>query len=53
MAAVVFRELTVYEGSDPGRLARLFFASVPENLGYRQLRNLWLLAGIAGRGREK
>jgi len=44
MAAVSLRELAEYRGSDPARLAQLFLAAVPENLGFRQLRNLWLLA---------
>jgi len=44
MAAVSLRELAEYRGSDPARLARLFLAAVPENLGFRQLRNLWSLA---------
>jgi len=44
MAAVSFRELAEFHGSDPVRLAKLFFAAIPENLGFRQLRNLWLLA---------
>jgi hypothetical protein len=43
MAAVSLRELAEYRGSDPARLARLFLAAIPENLGFRQLRNLWLL----------
>jgi cellulose synthase/poly-beta-1,6-N-acetylglucosamine synthase-like glycosyltransferase len=43
MAAVSLRELAEYRGSDPARLARLFFSAIPENLGFRQLRNLWLL----------
>ena len=46
MAAVMLRELAAYHGSDPGRLAAMFFAAIPENLGYRQLRNLWLIAGF-------
>jgi hypothetical protein len=45
MAAVALRELAEQGGSDPGRLAGSFFAAIPENLGYRQLRNLWLIAG--------
>jgi hypothetical protein len=49
MAAVALRELAEREGSDPGRLAGSFFAAIPENLGYRQLRNLWLIAGYFGR----
>jgi cellulose synthase/poly-beta-1,6-N-acetylglucosamine synthase-like glycosyltransferase len=44
MAAVSLRELAEFKGTDPTRLTRLFLAPVPENLGYRQLRNLWLLA---------
>jgi Glycosyl transferase family 2 len=43
MAAVSLRELAEYHGSDPSRLARLFFAAIPENLGFQQLKNLWLL----------
>ncbi len=48
MAAVVLRELAEYRGSDPRQLARLFFAAIPENLGYRQIRNLWLVGGFLG-----
>ncbi len=44
LAAVVLHELAEFHGSDPDRLAGLFFAAFPENLGYRQLRNLWLLS---------
>jgi hypothetical protein len=46
MAAVVLRELGEFRGSNPTRLAALFFATIPENLGYRQVRNLWLIAGL-------
>ena len=46
MAAVVFREFVEFRGTAPGRLAGLFFAAIPENLGYRQLRNWWLIVGI-------
>jgi cellulose synthase/poly-beta-1,6-N-acetylglucosamine synthase-like glycosyltransferase len=52
MAAVVFREQARLEGADPRRLYQLFFAAFPENLGYRQWRNLWLLAGLRKRGRR-
>jgi GT2 family glycosyltransferase len=48
MTAVLLLELAASEGSDPGQLARLFFAAIPENLGYRQLRNFWLIAGLFG-----
>ena len=43
MTSVVLRELADFHGSDPGRLTRLFWATIPENFGYRQLRNLWLI----------
>jgi hypothetical protein len=46
MAAVVLRELSTQQGSDPALLTRLFFAAIPENLGYRQLRNLWLISAF-------
>jgi hypothetical protein len=46
MAAVVLRELAEFRGGEPGLLVSLFFAAVPENLGYRQLRNLWLIEGF-------
>ena len=46
MSAVVMRELAEYRASDPAVLTGLFFAAIPENLGYRQLRNLWLIAGF-------
>ena len=50
MTAVLLRELAAPEGSAPGQLARLFFAAIPENLGYRQLRNFWLIAGLFDQG---
>ena len=43
MAAVVLRELAEFHGGEPGLLLSLFFAAIPESLGYRQLRNLWLI----------
>jgi cellulose synthase/poly-beta-1,6-N-acetylglucosamine synthase-like glycosyltransferase len=46
MAAVVLRELAEPEFTDERRMSALFFAAIPENLGYRQLRNLWLIAGF-------
>ena len=46
MAAVVLRELAEPNIPDERRMAALFFAAIPENLGYRQLRNLWLMAGF-------
>ena len=52
MAAVVFRELTEMSGSDPGQLVKMFFCVFPENFGYRQIRNFWLLAGYTWRGPE-
>ena len=44
MAAVVLGEFAQPGATAPGRLAALFFTAIPENLGYRQLRNLQLLA---------
>jgi cellulose synthase/poly-beta-1,6-N-acetylglucosamine synthase-like glycosyltransferase len=52
MGAVALRELAEYSGSDPGRLAALFFSAIPENLGYRQVRNLWLIAAYFRRGKK-
>lgn len=46
MAAVVLRELAALRGSQPDQLVRLFWAAFPENLGYRQMRNLWLVSGF-------
>ncbi len=46
MGAVALRELSSYHGSDPGKLALLFLTTIPESLGYRQLRNLWLIGGL-------
>ncbi|HLK69066.1 MAG TPA: glycosyltransferase family 2 protein [Bryobacteraceae bacterium] len=46
MSGVVFRELAEFGASEPNHLARLFFSAVPENLGYRQVRNLWLIGGL-------
>jgi hypothetical protein len=48
MAAVVLRELAEPSGIAPGHLAILFLAAIPENLGYRQIRNLWMIAGFFG-----
>jgi hypothetical protein len=48
MAAVVLRELAGPGGMVPGRLAALFLCAIPENLGYRQIRNFWLIAGFFG-----
>jgi cellulose synthase/poly-beta-1,6-N-acetylglucosamine synthase-like glycosyltransferase len=48
MAAVVLRELAEPSGMAPGSLAVLCLTAIPENLGYRQVRNLWLMAGYFG-----
>jgi hypothetical protein len=52
MAAVVLRELAGPSGIAPSRLAALFLAAIPENLGYRQIRNLWMIGGFFGAGTE-
>ena len=44
MGAVVLWQLTGDPDTSPERLATLFLAAIPENLGYRQVRNLWLIA---------
>jgi hypothetical protein len=44
MTAVSLRELAEFDGSDPTRLSRLFAAAITENLGFRQVRNLSVLA---------
>jgi cellulose synthase/poly-beta-1,6-N-acetylglucosamine synthase-like glycosyltransferase len=51
MAAVVLREFAEPNSPDDRRMSSLFFAAIPENLGYRQLRNLWLIAGFRSFGR--
>jgi cellulose synthase/poly-beta-1,6-N-acetylglucosamine synthase-like glycosyltransferase len=54
MAAVVLRELAEPNSPDERRMAAMFFAAIPENLGYRQLRNFWLIAGfLKSSGPEK
>jgi cellulose synthase/poly-beta-1,6-N-acetylglucosamine synthase-like glycosyltransferase len=46
MAAVVLRELAEPSGMTPGTLAALFVCAIPESLGYRQIRNIWMIAGF-------
>jgi hypothetical protein len=48
MAAVVLRELAAPSGMSPGQLAVLFLTAIPENLGYRQIRNVRMIAGFFG-----
>jgi hypothetical protein len=48
MAAVVLPEIAESSGIGPARLAALFLAAIPENLGYRQIRNLWMIGGFFG-----
>jgi len=50
MAAAVLRELAEPASPDEHRMTALFLAAIPENLGYRQLRNLWLIAGFRSFG---
>ena len=45
-AAVVLREMVDPGLREPGYMARLFLTAIPENLGYRQVRNLWLIAAF-------
>jgi hypothetical protein len=53
MAAPVLRELAQYRGYDPAQLTRLFLMAIPENLGYRQVRNLWLIGAFFQGMRER
>jgi cellulose synthase/poly-beta-1,6-N-acetylglucosamine synthase-like glycosyltransferase len=53
MAAVVLRELAGPSGLAPRRIGALFLAAIPENLGYRQIRNLWMIGGYFGGGTQK
>lgn len=46
MGAVVLWEFTGGPDCTPQRMATLFLAAIPENLGYRQVRNLWLIATV-------
>jgi hypothetical protein len=48
MAAVVLRELAEPSGMAPGTIAAMFLCAIPENLGYRQIRNIWMIAGFFG-----
>jgi hypothetical protein len=49
MTSVILRELADFHGSDSARLTRLFWTAILENLGYRQIRNLWLISGALAR----
>ena len=48
MTAAVLREFADPSIREPAQLAALFLAAIPENLGYRQVRNLWLIAASFG-----
>jgi cellulose synthase/poly-beta-1,6-N-acetylglucosamine synthase-like glycosyltransferase len=45
-SAVIFREFAVDAARTPAELRHLFCTAIVENFGYRQLRNLWLIAGL-------
>ena len=45
-AAVIFREVAEYTPAPPARLIRLLVASLAEGFGYRQLRDLWMIAAF-------
>jgi hypothetical protein len=53
MATVVLREFAEPNIPDERRMAAMFFAAIPENLGYRQLRNLWLMAAFRPSGKPE
>jgi cellulose synthase/poly-beta-1,6-N-acetylglucosamine synthase-like glycosyltransferase len=46
LTAIVLRALTDYQAEASPDLGGLFVAAIAENFGYRQLRNLWLIAGF-------
>jgi hypothetical protein len=46
MAAAYLHGAASLPGTEPPRLLRLFLASLPENLGYRQVQNVMLIAGF-------
>jgi hypothetical protein len=49
MTAVVMRELAEPSRLEPGEVTALFVTAIPENMGHRQLCNLWIgLAYIKG-----
>ena len=52
MTAVVLREAIDPGARDPRYLTRLFLAAIPENIGYRQWRNLWLIRCALGKRRR-
>ncbi len=52
VAAVALREVADVRGSDPRLPAGLFLAAIPENLGYRQLRTVWQIAGLVRRAEK-
>jgi cellulose synthase/poly-beta-1,6-N-acetylglucosamine synthase-like glycosyltransferase len=52
MLAVLLRESSMESDRDSAELRSLFLAAIPENFGYRQLRNVWLLGGIFSRRRQ-
>jgi hypothetical protein len=46
LSAAALWELAAPGSPDPARVAALFLAAIPENLGYRQVRNLWQIAAL-------
>ena len=53
MLAVVLREFVVETTLPAAHLMKLFVAAIPENFGYRQLRNFWLIAGLFSKARPE
>ena len=52
LAAVVLREFVVEKPSPPGQMMSLFLAAIPENFGFGQWRNLWLIGGLFSLGEK-
>jgi hypothetical protein len=49
MTAVLLREASIESRSGAGQLFSLFFSAIPENFGYRQIRNVWRLTSFLAR----
>lgn len=46
MTAVLLEQFAAGANAEPGQVASLFFSAIPENLGYRQWRNLRMMSGL-------
>ena len=46
MTAVLLEQVAWDGDAEPGEAAALFFSAIPENLGYRQWKNLWMVCAL-------